>query len=210
MRTLVLVLLTCLMAFPAHALDRFSIEPLPTSYGGNDGFTLRAESTGESAEEFFLYEANGLVTFGAAREVPDPFEAIASGAALVPIAPVVTPPGGTFPFLEDCSAQTATYMGMIEITVPAGTFMTYRFDVGDSCTPGAVERFYWADGVGLVRIAAYNEFGEFDDASVLSTYTINGGTGLFPRAMGNEWNFTAGTVETETGSVGTLKARFGD
>ena len=50
----------------------------------------------------------------------------------------------------------------------------------------------------------------FLDGWDLSSVTINGGTGLFPRAAGNEWVFTAGSVDTEDGSMGALKARFGE
>jgi hypothetical protein len=69
---------------------------------------------------------------------------------------------------------------------------------------------YWADGVGLVRQGHYDDMGKFVDGWELASATINGGSGLFPRAVGNQWIFEEGSVDTETTSIGTLKARFGD
>ena len=209
-RTLALVLLICLFAHPAEAQRSLSILATPTSFGGEDGHVLQVDSPGDAIEEFFLIETDGLVEFLAWRQPPALFESLGGFQYLTPITTGDVVPGMSFWFIEgDCGLQLMTYMGMVELTVPAGTFMTYQFNVPDSCAAGKQQRFFWADGVGLVRQAEYSS-GIFDQAWVLNSHTLNGGSGLFPRAAGNLWEYTAGSVASDQASVGTLKAKFAD
>ena len=210
MRILALVLLVCLVATPAVAQRTMTVLASPTTFDGQSGHAFRIDTPGDGVEEFFFTEnANGLVEFYGYRQPPALFEVL-GGQYLVPITTADVPSVTTFAFIEDCGAAQATYQGMVEITVPAGTFMTYQYDIGDSCNPGYVERMYWADGVGLVRNAYYDDMGGFVDGWNLSSYTINGGSGLFPRAIGNQWEFTEGSVSNDDASFGTLKSRFTD
>lgn len=208
MRSIAIVLLLCLIALPAQAQRTMTVLASPTSFGGEDGHAFRIETPGDDTEEFFFIDnANGLVEFHALRVPPAPFESLGGGQYLVPITVANVPSLPAFAFIEDCGPSQATYQGMVELTVPAGTYMTYQYNIDDSCGGNVIERMYWADGVGLVRQAAYID-GVLDQAWDLNSVTINGGSGLFPRATGNTWEFVAGSVETGDTSMGTLKAKF--
>jgi hypothetical protein len=211
MKTLVFAIIACLIALPAAAARTLSIEATPTNLDGQDGHTLSMVRDARPAEEFFLFESNGLVTFHSARTEGGDWSPLGGDAALVPVTTGDVVPAMTFDFLPSgCSlAQEVTYIGMQAITVPAGTFMTYRFDIADVCDPGRTTRFHWADGVGLVREAQYL-MGEFVEGDDLTSHTIVGGSGLFPRAAGNLWVYGPASVPNDSKSIGTLKAKFTD
>jgi hypothetical protein len=209
-RSIAIAALLCLTALPAQAQRTMSVLNSPTNFGGEDGLAFRIDTPGDGVEEFsFVDNANGLVEFYGYRVPPAPFELLGN-QYLVPIKTADAQSVTVFAFIEDCGASQATYEGMFEITVPAGTYMTYRYDITDSCQPGFEERMYWADGVGLVRQGYYDDMGQFVDGWELTSVTFNGGTGLFPRADGNQWIFEEGSVPVEPTTVGTLKARFTD
>lgn len=211
MRSVAIVLLLCLLTVPAQAQRTMTVLESPTNFDEKDGHAFRIETPGDGVEEFFFIEnANGLVEFHGIRVPPAPFESLGGGQYLVPITTTDVAIVPAFAFIEDCGASQANYQGMVEITVPAGTYMTYQFNITDSCSAGWEERMYWADGVGLVRQGYYDDLGQFVSGWELTSVTIAGGTGLFPRAAGNQWIFEEGSVDTESSTVGTLKARFND
>lgn len=122
MKSIAIVILLCLIALPAQAQRTMSVLASPTNFDGQDGHAIRIDSPGDGVEEFFFVEnANGLVEFHGIRVPPAPFESLGGGQYLVPITTADAQSVTTFAFIEDCGASQATFEGMVEITVPAGT-----------------------------------------------------------------------------------------
>jgi hypothetical protein len=72
------------------------------------------------------------------------------------------------------------------VTVPAGSFPAYVYDVTDSISGEYIGYWWVSDGVGPV---GYQRI-ELDDTltAVLNNYTVVGGEGVFPLAVSNRWN----------------------
>ena len=86
-----------------------------------------------------------------------------------------------------------TVIGTEIITVPAGTFLTYKVEARDTSTTNLDKVNYFADSIGEVRSLSY----ESDFEMVLASYTVQGG-GCFPLAIGNEWlNYFLSPISVE-------------
>ena len=77
-----------------------------------------------------------------------------------------------------------TVLEMEMITVPAGTFLTYKVEGRTTSTNNLEQVNYFADSVGVVRSIDYEDDFEME----LASYNTQGG-GCFPLNVGNEWLF---------------------
>ena len=76
------------------------------------------------------------------------------------------------------------------VTVPAGTFETIVCNMYLKSVPDSLVNIgYLADGVGRVK-SIY-----LGDTSVLTDYSISGGSGYYPLAVGNWWRFDTTIID---------------
>jgi hypothetical protein len=78
----------------------------------------------------------------------------------------------------------------IEVIVPAGTFLAYIYSIADSSTGEPLGSMLVSEATGLVSMTQiYND----DSLSlVLEEYNITDGEGVFPLAVGNQWQLIEG------------------
>lgn len=76
----------------------------------------------------------------------------------------------------------------VTLSVPAGTFQTYKIEYRDSQTSELRHVSYAAEGVGGIAMEHQGAYG------VLTSDTIVGGNGCFPIAVGNVWNYSEDTL----------------
>ena len=94
------------------------------------------------------------------------------------------------------------------ISVLAGSFSAYRVDIAEVAAPSVVlETMWFVNGVGFVRDQGYQN-GVLDWRDELSTYTIAGGSGFMPLAVGNEWEHVWLSVPTAAKSLSGLKSQY--
>jgi hypothetical protein len=90
----------------------------------------------------------------------------------------------------------ATVINTATMTIPAGTFFCYEVEQRQADPPYEVEDYFWFSAdCGLVML------GDPGDWTELQSYSLFGGSGFFPMAIGNQWNYSsrlvdAGEVET--------------
>jgi Secretion system C-terminal sorting domain len=78
---------------------------------------------------------------------------------------------------------TAVVADTATITVPAGTFFTYFIKHYLKLKPDSVTAiFYYAKNIGWVKLSVRGAAGE------LTSYSIVGGSGYAPLAVGDQWN----------------------
>ena len=79
----------------------------------------------------------------------------------------------------------ALVLGAMYITVPVGTYFSWQIEYRDQSTNELEGVFYFANQVGLLAL----RFGDSDqDSLALTSYNV-AGNGIFPLAVGNEWNY---------------------
>ncbi len=163
--------------------------------GGNQGYFLFCSSNDTLYETDFMFEESGYVRWYAFEE------SYQSGFTSLP--------GGTYQVKIDSlrigdswtswigEPTTAVVADTETITVPAGTFFAYVINHYLNSIPDSITgKMYLVKNVGWVRIIVRG--GGVD----LASYSIAGGSGYFPLAVGNYWNFES----TPTGIKEQMKA----
>ena len=178
---------------------------------GNAGSIVRIAEPGYPTEEFFGFDEGGMVRIYAARELGDPsgWTVLPGSQFLCPTTTMFT--GQTWRGLDTDSgaATTATVEGTETVTTPAGTFSTYRVRIDWAGAAGDYELMWFSSGNGLVKQEAYLG-GVWDWGEQTASYTIVGGAGFFPLAVGNTWLQQSIVVANEAQSVGDLKSAYDD
>lgn len=159
---------------------------------GQDGYILLREEPGESDHlaNYFMVDEGGHIRFFANREAGAPDWTIhPDGWYFGP------PPGAgigdswtTVPGNYGRPSRS-TLHAYETVVVPAGTFdavvcVVHPEAMGDA-GPATNNVRHFADGVGLVREA----WPWISGANVLQSYSVVGGSGRFPLAVGNWWEF---------------------
>ena len=78
------------------------------------------------------------------------------------------------------------------ITVPAGSFFTFKVEGRDTINGNLKSIGYWADSVGLVRSINYKDNFEAN----LASYSTQG-NGCYPLIVGNEWLYNIWPVSVD-------------
>ncbi len=92
-------------------------------------------------------------------------------------------------------ANLFTVADCLSVTVPAGTFPTFIYQITDTATNELLGSLELAEDIGIVSVSYIN--GDDTTRLVLNDYTIIGGEGVFPLEVGNEWNLVEGIYEVE-------------
>lgn len=215
MRPSVLVLMLALLtlfASGAQADETYTLIGTAT-VDGNPGFVLEANEVGFPIEEYHAFVELGQVRISATRpQGATPWDLITPAAYLVPSSTMNV--NDTWDFLTVGVADrpaVATVRALESVTVPAGTFNAYRVEIGLASDPSVLDTVIWfADGVGWVRSDYYDvdaQGNPYDGHEELSSYSIVGGSGYFPLAVGNTWSFLT-VVPTDNSSWGSVKALY--
>lgn len=158
-----------------------------STLSGQDGYLVDIVEPDGVTETLFLYEDSGGVRVLASRQnnvpgweyyAPDTYLAPAIGDGV----------GTTWTFIPNDfdGTLTATLEGFESLTVPAGPFDTALCIIRRDATPTTdLEVMNFAAGVGLVYEAYVDEPEEIK----LHNYFLAGGTGYFPLAAGNWWQY---------------------
>lgn len=207
MKTIVIVLMIALFAAPAAADWTLTVTEARSS-GGVDGFVVQSAEPGYPTEELFIAADGGMMRVYETRELGEPWDPMAEEVFLVPATTITA--GMTWNFLPDeTSAYQAEAIQMESVSTPAGTFDAWLVDITEVGGSGYfTSSMWWVDGVGLLGESEF-EGGWLTWESKLASYTANG-SGFLPLAIGNSWTFQSAEVDTEAGSIGAIKARFGN
>ena len=158
-----------------------------STLAGQPGFLLNIDEPGVPTETLFLYEDAGRVRVLALREDFSPdWEFYAPNTYLAPA--VGEAAGTTWAFIPNDfdGLLTATLERFGNRTVPAGTFFTALCINRPVSAPGVdLEAIFFAADVGLIT-EFY--FGEGEHLRLLN-YSLMGGSGYFPLAVGNWWDY---------------------
>lgn len=215
MRPIVSVLFLAVMIYgaqSAQADETFSITGTD-NVSGNDGFILEIDEPGYPTIEFFTFVEAGKHRIFAEREKPGTtWELITPAAFLVAETTMSINDSWNFLASEDDELPiTATVRAIESVTVDAGTFTAYKVEFGLTSDPSILDAVFWfVDGVGIVRQDFYSVGAvgnPFEDRVELAAYTVVGGSGFFPSAVGNSWSFL-NIVATEESSWGSVKSRY--
>ena len=168
-----------------------------STLAGQSGFLLR-EIDEEYSNTFFVFPENGHTRVFATRDGDEQTWTILPAPSIY-IAPATGDGIGaswtTFPDDFD-RPSTATLEAFESITVPVGNITSSaRCVVHPDVDPDeTTEIRHWSEGIGLV-----SDFFPGDGADVLASYTILGGSGYFPLAVGNSWEYEFEDVLTPVG-----------
>ena len=156
---------------------------------GHFGFVASVDEPPEPVEELFFFMESGQVRYYASREAGSTWETDPSEVRFL------TPPEGatvgySWNFLpDDLGDQIATIQAFESITTPAGSFSSAqcvaRFIVNGSIN----EIAHFSSGTGLIREYFPND----QVVDEVTDFNIVGGSGYFPLAVGNWWEFD-GTI----------------
>jgi hypothetical protein len=196
----VLEMTLCLIALPALAsaapILHFEIYA-DSTLAGQPGFLMNIDEPGASTETLFLYQSAGRVRVLASREDLKPgWEFYAPNVYLAPA--LSDGPGTSWAFIpnEFDGTLTVTLESFGSVEVRAGTFNVAQCIARPDAAPGTdLELLYFAAGVGLVYETYLDELEEI----VLQDYSLVGGSGYFPLAVGNWWEFAI--VSSSVGGV---------
>jgi len=176
------------VALPAasQAFDRIEVYADSTLYGV-PGFLTTIEEAGNPPNSYFLYEDAGKVVVFAIRFGGDQvWYGTPLGTYLVP--PSGSLVGDSWAFLPSRfgEPQTATIENFDHRSTPAGNFITASCAVRVDTDPTHMTGYFSvADGVGIVRSFAM----DYLEVSTLRSYYLVGGSGYFPLAVGNWWEY---------------------
>ncbi len=176
---------------------------------GNAGFLLRVVEPGLPTQTIFVFEESGKLRVFASREAGIPGRGILPGAQYFTQATSMAL-GNSWRFLDDDSANetVATVVAQENITTPAGSFSTFKVDVTLLSAPGTViESLWFSSGVGYVLDEDYAG-GVLDGKSWLGNFTIVGGSGYMPLAVGNMWVHVDVNVAVESIPWATFKTKY--
>jgi len=81
------------------------------------------------------------------------------------------------------------------ISVPAGTFDAYVYEITDSISGEYIGMMAFAENIGLLSFVQVFQGDTF--SVVLDSYAILGGYGVFPLFVGNQWVMIEGTIISE-------------
>jgi len=90
-----------------------------------------------------------------------------------------------------------------EVTTPVGSFDSFVYEISDSATNEFQGRIYMSEGHGFIAFDRYES--SFNDtlSFVLSYYSLQGGDGILPLAVGNQFYYGLGelivSVDSEFG-----------
>jgi hypothetical protein len=92
-----------------------------------------------------------------------------------------------------CCPRTSTIATVIDtatITTPAGTYFCYKVEQRQAAPPYEVEDYFlYSRGCGLVLL------GDPGDWTQLTSYSLAGGSGFYPIAVGNQWIYDSRPVD---------------
>lgn len=212
MKTLILLITTLGLLATAPSLARAS-ETLEvyadSTLGTTNGFLMRITNTGVLSQTVFVVEEAGKVRAYAFRAAGSSVWDLALGTQYLCQSQSMSI-GNSWRFLnDDFDAETvATVAAQTNVTTAAGTFSTYRVDIALASAPGTVvESMYFAFGVGFVRDEGFLG-GSLDWQDELVSYSIAGGSGFFPLAIGNIWVHDEINLAVETRAWGAIKVLF--
>lgn len=209
-------LVTAFAAVAAADTARFEVYA-DTTYAGTAGYLLKItdtfldelENTVIESVTFFVVEEAGHVRLVALRDVGvTTWEALPAGYYLSPAAGANI--GDTWPTLgDDFGRDIFSELNAFETTtVPAGSFPT-AYCVQKPVDPllegpPVSETRHFAWGVGMVR-EAWPSDGWVD---ALTSYNVVGGSGYWPFAVGNWWEFEGqdASVDAVSGADDILPA----
>jgi DUF3108-like len=215
MRPVAIVSLLALLltvAPSAQADETWSITGAAT-VSGNSGLVMEIAEIGFPVFEFHTFVEAGKHRVFAEREQPATLWDLKTPAVyLVPTATMnINDTWNSFPTENTASPTTATVKALESVTVGAGTFTAYRVEVGLASNPSTLDAVFWfVDGVGIVRQDFYDvdaPGNPFDLREELAAFTIVGGSGFLPAAVGNSWNYSV-IVANEDSSWGSVKALY--
>jgi len=195
-------------ALPAQANETFEIYA-DSTMSGNAGSLMNISEPGFPTETAFLFEELGKVRVFAFREAGIPGWDIPSFAMYLCQSQTMAI-GNSWRFLDDDGDVEilATVAALENVTTAAGNFSAYRVDMSATSEPGVVRESIWfASGVGIVRFEEYVN-GVLDWKSDLNNFTVVGGSGFFPRAVGNTWVYFDINVAVANSSWSAVKGLF--
>lgn len=180
-----------------------------STFSGNDGFVVHSVQSDGSNASVFAGLDSGKVRIYAFREFGSQiWDELDEPQYFVGSSPMNI--GDTWRFLDsdDGHETEAEVVALESITVVAGTFLAYRVEIVETIAPNEpFETMWFVDGVGFVRNQGFLN-GELDWTDDLNTYSIVGGSGFFPLAVGNTWNILWEIVSNEKETWGGTKALF--
>jgi hypothetical protein len=163
----------------------FRLEIVSTgTVDGHAGYVVRVDEPPSTIEELFFFLESGQVRFYASREVGLAWETQSSSLFLTP--PVGAVVGTSWNFLPDeLGDQIATLEAFESITTAAGTFSSVQCVARYLVDSSVNEIAHFSSGTGLIREYFVNDL----VVDELANFNIVGGSGYFPLAVGNWWEF---------------------
>jgi hypothetical protein len=177
---------------PASAQTNRVTVVADSTLAGHDGYILLVENPEgfDHLDNYFITLEEGQARFFAYRVFGEPDWTVFSEALYIGPPPGATVGDSWATVPDDWGRPSHSSFHNIEtITVPAGVFTTavcvvHPDAMGDE-GPGTSEIRHFAQGVGLVR-GFWPALGEAD---LLLSYSLVGGTGNWPLAVGKWWEY---------------------
>lgn len=194
---------------PAFSAQTFELYA-DSTMDGHNGSLMRVIEPGYGGITVFFFEEEGKNRVYAERPLGSDAWTVKPGAQYICKSTTMTI-GETWRFLDDGVEETQATVGAQEsVTTDAGTFSCYRVDVERVSNPGTViESLWFSDGVGLVKERDFFDGPTPSDwQAELLNYTIVGGSGFWPRSVGNVWNYKETILPVETTTWGAIKSEF--
>ena len=193
------------LIFANHCLEVTADSTL----AGNPGFIVTITEPGFPPESFFVFEETGKIRIFASREAGSPNWDILPGSQYLCQATTMSI-GDTWRFLDDDpgSETVATVVAQGSLTTAAGTFSIFKVDVALASDPSTINHSVcFSSGVGIVREEEYFA-GALNYRDELFSFNIVVGSGFFPLAVGNQWDYAEINVPVEATSWGAVKSKY--
>jgi len=207
--TAVVIVFMSLTGSPALAAQTFEITA-DSTLNGNDGYLMQITEPGEGGSTMFLFEEAGKIRAFAERISGSSTWDIFSEPQYICQSTSMTV-NDSWRFLDDEGEErVATVVTQESITTNAGTFSCYRVDIESATNPGTVITSLWfSSGVGLVREDDFYEgTTPVDWRFELQSFSLAGGSGFFPLAVGNVWQYGEIILPVEFTTWGAIKAKY--
>lgn len=202
------VVIACLFLgySPSSANETFEIVA-DSTLDGNSGHIMRVTETGAPVgASFFLFEESGMIRAYAYRiDGFTPWMLMPGPQYLCPANSMTI--GQTWRSLDDEGQETvAEVVSQEMVTTAAGTFSCYKVQAEHVNNPGTtIGELWFSLGVGVVKQTDYvPEVWE----SELQVYHIAGGSGFFPLATGNVWEFMDVFSPVQATTWGAVKSKY--